>query len=161
MDTQTTDYSKTTPRILPAYSQTNKLCLNKGSCALKRRAGSGRQYNICTQHPDYIHGHGYIICLIRSDYSQTTLSTVNLLLNEPGHLPIPPTLWKVMLESETTIYSKTTPKPIPFSDCYLTTPIVRIIRLLHALTLLRLLLSMKSEYLILVSIPSPSHWLNK
>ena len=63
MDTQTTDNSKTTPRILPAYSQTNKLCLNKGSRALKRCAGSGRQYNICTQHPDYIHGHGYIIWL--------------------------------------------------------------------------------------------------
>ena len=57
------NYPQTTPQILPAYSQTNKLCLNKGSCALKRRAGSGRQYNICTQHPDYIHGHGYIIWL--------------------------------------------------------------------------------------------------
>ena len=46
------------------------------------------------------------------------------------HLPISPIPWYRMLESETTIYSKTIPKLIPFSDYSLTTPIARLLRLL-------------------------------
>ena len=89
MDTQTTDYSKTTPQILPAYSQTNKLCLNKGSRALKRRAGSGRQYNICTQHPDYIHGHGYIIWLDQITPKLLYLLSIYYWMNQDTSLFLP------------------------------------------------------------------------
>ena len=88
-DTQTTDYSKITPQILPDYSKTlepNMLCLDKGSFALKRRAGSGRQYIICSQKPRPHSWSLYIIWLYQL-LSQTTLSIVNLLLNEPGTPP--------------------------------------------------------------------------
>ena len=36
------------------------LFLNEGTYALKRRAGSGRCYNICTQDLDSIHSQGMI-----------------------------------------------------------------------------------------------------
>ena len=89
IDTQTTDYSKITPQILPDYYKTlepNMLCLDKGSFALKRRAGSGRQYIICSQKPRPHSWSLYIIWLYQL-LSQTTLSIVNLLLNEPGTPP--------------------------------------------------------------------------
>ena len=55
-------------------------------CALKRRAGSGRWYIICTpQDLDSIHSHGYIIIYSRLilEFCQTTpilMSQINLRL---------------------------------------------------------------------------------